>query len=312
MQLGVGASMDVEATVARAAKYGAKRVSIGMMSLPGFEENGYPDPSALRDLKGKLEDAGLQATDAGWRLLKWPPRPYRSHSRGGITSPEALLTRDRRTIDAMLRMIEVAGEAGITSVLQIVDIAKPIDPGKAAACWDGLIEIYSELVQVAEGGGVGIGIHTLHRLLPDGIRERAVAQGVRLSDYETHMADGWGGPYLVATYEDLRRLVNAVPSPANGVMMCTGMDFLGADMPALIKEYAGKIHCVGFRDHSESWPSAREVPLGEGRVDFRAVVAALKEVGYKGVWAPEHLGRPRYNGEDLFGKGVKHIRGVGG
>ena len=112
--------------------------------------------------------------------------------------------------------------------------------------------------------------------------------------------------------EDLRRLVNAVPSPANGVMMCTGMDFLGADMPALIKEYAGKIHCVGFRDHSESWPSAREVPLGEGRVDFRAVVAALKEVGYKGIWAPEHLGRPRYDGEDLFGKGVKHIRGVGG
>ena len=53
MQLGVGASMDVEATVARAAKYGAKRVSIGMMSLPGFVENGYPgrDVRPYRALK---------------------------------------------------------------------------------------------------------------------------------------------------------------------------------------------------------------------------------------------------------------------
>ena len=248
--------------------------------------------------------------DASWRLLKWPPLPYRTHSRGGATSPEVLLNRDRRAIDAMARMIEVAGEVGITSVLQIIDIAKPIDPVQAEACWEGLIDIYGELMPVAEANGVGIGNHTLHRLLPDGIRERAVAAGVRLDDYGTYTADGWGGPFLVATSNDLRRLVNAVPSPSNGVMLCTGMDFIGGDMQALVVEFADKIHCCGFRDHTNLWPMGREVPLGEGRVDFPAVVAALQEVNYQGIWAPEHLGQPRYPGEDLFAKGATYIRSI--
>ena len=254
MILGVGALTDVQATIDRCKQLGAERVSIGCPSLPGFEENGYPDPASLREIKGRLEDNGLVVKDASWRLLKWPPLLYRSHSRGGATSPEVLLSRDRRAIDAMARLIEVVGEAGITSVLQIIDIAKPIDPVQAEACWDALIEIYCELMPVAEANGVGIGNHTLHRLLPDGIRERAVAASVHLEDYESYTADGWGGPFLVATSNDLRRLVNAVPSPSNGVMLCTGMDFIGGDMRALVMEFADKIHCCGFRDHTNLWP----------------------------------------------------------
>ncbi len=88
------------------------------------------------------------------------------------------------------------------------------------------------------------------------------------------------------------------------------MDFVGADLPSLVRELAGKVHCVGFRDHSELWPAGREVPLGEGRVDFRAIVAALLEVGYEGIWAPEHLGQPRFAGEDLFAKGVEYIESI--
>jgi sugar phosphate isomerase/epimerase len=310
MILGVGASTNVQATIDRCKQLDAERVSISCPSLPGFEENGYPDPASLREIKGELEDNGLVVKDASWRLLKWPPLLYRTHSRGGATSPEVLLSRDRRAIDAMARMIEVVGEAGITSVLQIIDIAKPIDTVQAEACWEALIDIYRELMPVAEANGVGIGNHTLHRLLPDGIRERAVAAGVRLEDYRSYTADGWGGPFLVATSDDLRRLVNAVPSPSNGVMLCTGMDFIGADMRSLVIEFADKIHCCGFRDHTNLWPMGREVPLGEGRVDFPAVVAALQEVNYQGIWAPEHLGKPRYPGEDLFAKGATYIRSI--
>ena len=310
MILGVGALTDVQATIDRCRQLDTERVSISCPSLPGFAENGYPAPANLRELKGRLEDNGLVVKDASWRLLKWPPLPYRTHSRGGVTSPEVLLNRDRRAIDAMARMIEAAGEVGITSVLQIIDIAKPIDPVRAEACWEGLIDIYGELMPVAEANGVGIGNHTLHRLLPDGIRERAVAAGVCLEDYGSYTADGWGGPFLVATSNDLRRLVNAVPSPSNGVMLCTGMDFIGGDMQALVMEFADKIHCCGFRDHTNLWPMGREVPLGEGRVDFSAVVAALQEVNYQGIWVPEHLGQPRYPGEDLFAKGATYIRSI--
>ena len=146
MTLGVGALTDVQATVDRCKQLKTEHVSINCPTLPGFEENGYPDPVHLRAIKSRLEDSGLVVKDASWRLLKWPPLPYRTHSRGGVTSPEVLLNRDRRAIDAMARMIEVVGEVGITSVLQIIDIAKPIDPVQAEACWGGLIDIYRELM----------------------------------------------------------------------------------------------------------------------------------------------------------------------
>lgn len=113
------------------------------------------------------------------------------------------------------------GEVDITSVLQIIDIAKPIDAVQAEACWESLIDSYHGLMPVAEANGVGIGNHTLHRLLPDGIRERMVEAGVRLEDYGSYIADGWGGPFLVATSNDLRRLVNAVSSPSNGIIKST-------------------------------------------------------------------------------------------
>ena len=51
----------------------------------------------------------------------------------------------------MLRMIEILGEVGITSVLHYVDIGKPLDLTQEEACWEGLIDIYREL-DVGGGG----------------------------------------------------------------------------------------------------------------------------------------------------------------
>ena len=68
----------------------------------------------------------------------------------------------------MLRMIEILGAVGITSVLHYVDIGKPLDLAQEEACWEGLIDIYREMMPVAEANDVGIGNHSLHRLLPDG------------------------------------------------------------------------------------------------------------------------------------------------
>ena len=99
-----------------------------------------------------------------------------------------------------------------------------------------------------------------------------------------------------------------VPSPCNGVTLCTGMDIVGGDVPSLVKAFAGKIHFCQFRDHSERWPAGREGPLGKGWVDFPAIVAALQEVGYEGIIHPEHLGKPRHSGEDLLAKAVGYVQ----
>ena len=190
MKIGIGASTDIEATLERCKKLGVERVFISCASLPGYAESGYPTPDSLRELKGQLEDNGIEVPSATYWFGTWPPRPWRS----GSTNPDILLNRDRRCIDAMLRMIEILGEVGITSVLHYVDIGKPLDLTQEEACWEGLIEIYRELIPIAETNGVGVGNHSLHRLLPDGVRERAVGEGVTLEDYRSYMTEGWAVP----------------------------------------------------------------------------------------------------------------------
>ena len=305
MKVGIGASSDVQATVDRCRKLGVECVYIG--SLPGYEDNGYPDADGLRELKGRLEDSGLEVPSVTYHFARWPSRPWRTER---SMNPDILLTRDRRCIDAMLRTLEVLGEVGITSVLHYVSLGKPMNPAQEEACWEGLIDIYRELIPMAEANGVNIANHSLHRILPDDVREWAVASDVRIEDYGNFRSDAWGGPFLVGTWRELRRLINAVPSPSNGVALCTGMDIPGGDVPSLVEEFGEKIHFCQLRDHSERWPAGREVPLGEGRVDLRAVVAALREVGYQGILNPEHLGKPRYPGEDLVEKAVAYIRSL--
>ncbi len=305
MKVGIGASSDVQATVDRCKKLGVECVYIG--SLSGYEDKGYPDADSLRELKGRLEDNGLEVPSVTYHFARWPSRPWRTER---SMNPDILLNRDRRCIDAMLRTLEVLGEVGITSVLHYVSLGKPINPAQEEACWEGLIDIYRELIPAAEANGVGIANHSLHRILPDDVREWAVAADVRIEDYGDFRSDAWGGPFLVGTWKELRRLIDAVPSPSNGVALCTGMDIPGGDVPALVAEFADKVHFCQLRDHSERWPTGREVPLGEGRVDLRAVVAALREVGYQGILNPEHLGQPRYPGEDLEAKAVDYIKSL--
>ena len=306
MRIGIPATLDVDATAERCRQLGVNTVFVSCASLPGYKERGYPDVTALRSLKDGLEQRGIVVPSATYWFAKWPVRPWRQ----GSTNPDILLTRDRTCIDAMKRMLEILGEAGITSILHYVDLGRPLDPANEEACWDGLIDIYQEIIPLAEAHGIGIGNHSLHRLLADGVREKTVAAGVRIEDYDSYAAEGWGGPFLVGNWKELTRLVNAVPSPSNGVTLCTGMDIPGGDVPSLVKTFAGKIHFCQLRDHTDRWPSGREVPPGEGRVDLAAVVSALKEVGYTGIAHPEHLGKPASPGEDRLAEAIPFVRSL--
>jgi sugar phosphate isomerase/epimerase len=208
----------------------------------------------------------------------------------------------------------VLADAGIRDLLTYVDLARPIDPAAEADCWSGLIGAYEGIARVAETVGVRIGNHSLHRLLPDDLRPAAVESGVLLDDYATYRVAGWGGPFLVDTWERLDRLVRQVDSPANGITLCTGMDILGGDLPALVHRFADRIFFCQIRDHSDGWPAGRELPLGEGRVDLPAVLTALGQVGYTGIVHPEHLGRDPAPGEDRLSDAVGFLRrhGVAG
>lgn len=305
MNVGISAPIDVQQTVDRCRHLGVDRVFITCSALPGFAETGVPDPVVLRDYKGRLEDQGIAVPVACQWLCKWPTRPWRE----GSTNPDVLLTGDRRCIDAGLRLVEVLAEAGIETLLHYVDLGMPTDPADLGACWEGLQAIYREMIPIAESSNIVIANHSLHRLLYDGVRERAVAAGARLEDYDSFQIDGWGGPFLVGTWRDLRRLIEAVPSPNNGVTLCTGLDIVGGDVPALTREFAGKIHFCQLRDHTDGWPVGREVPFGEGRVDLAAVVEALGEVGFDGFVNLEHMG-DSHEGVDLEALAFEYFKGL--
>ena len=73
MKIGIGASADPQATVERCKRLGVERVFISCASLPGYVENGYPTPDSLHELKGRLEDNGVEVPSATYWFAKWPP-----------------------------------------------------------------------------------------------------------------------------------------------------------------------------------------------------------------------------------------------
>jgi mannonate dehydratase len=120
---------------------------------------------------------------------------------------------------------------------------------------------------------------------------------------------------------NLERLVTLVDSPANGVTFCTGS--LGADpandLPAMVRALGSRVHFTHCRNvlvtgrrqfHESPHPSAF------GSVDMRAVLEALREVGYAGPMRPDHgrmiwgeVGRPGYGLYDRA-LGAMYLQGL--
>lgn len=307
MKIGIVASNDIEETTNRCKQLGVQCVYIQCASLPGYKENGYPDLESLGVFKDRLEAQELEVPSASYIFGRWP-RQVDSWRSGRSTNPKILLKRDRQCIDAMHCMIETLGLVGVKSVLHYVDIGKPEDKGQTDDCLGALIDVYRELISTAENSDVALATHSLHRLLPDTHRDKAIGKGVRLEDYGSYTVEGWGGPFLIDTWKNLRLLINAVPSPYNGITLCTGMDIVGGNLTELIQEFSDKIHFCQLRDHNDRWPAGSEVPLGEGIVDLAAVISKLKGVNYQGILNPEHLGKSKFDGEDLVVQAVAYIK----
>ena len=136
----------------------------------------------------------------------------------------------------------------------------------------------------------------------------------------------FGLPRVVSTGIDLRKLVDAVPSPANGLTFCTGS--LGSrsdnDVPALAAELAPHIHFAHLRNVTiEPDGSFYEAEHLDGGTDMVAVIGALLEEearrGAEIPMRPDHghlladdIGKRTNPGYSLVGrlKGLAELRGV--
>ena len=286
---------DIDALIGRCRELGVTNVAYACAHMPGFAATGTPDPEQLRADVGRLRDAGIDVPLA----LKW----------FGNDPSVVLDPQDhRRDVEAACRTIEAIGSAGIPTVLHYIDLARSPRADDDARYWDGLVGVMREIVAAAESADVKLANHAIWRCIPDDLRPRALADGVTIATYREFRPAGWGGPYLLTSAEDIIRLLEAVPSPANGVCFCTGMHMMGGDLPRLTELFAGKVFYAQMRDLRGRWPAAEEVFPGTGELDFAAILTGLRRTGYDGVFGPEHLGNPRFAGEDLEAGAVAYFQ----
>lgn len=133
-----------------------------------------------------------------------------------------------------------------------------------------------------------------------------------------------GLPRIVSTAEDIRFVLEAVDSPANGLTFCTGS--LGAnpanDLPAMAAEFGPRVHFAHLRN-VRKFPdgSFEEAAHLDGDTDMVAVVAALLRAtaGRDVAFRPDHghellddAARGTHPGYPLIGRlrGLAELRGV--
>ena len=141
-----------------------------------------------------------------------------------------------------------------------------------------------------------------------------------------------GLPRIVSTCEDLKDIVAMVPSPANGLTLCTGS--LGAgyfnDLTAIAAEMAPHIHFVHLRNViRDTGYHFREDSLFAGDIDIIGVVKELVKEGKRRFaetgqsWLlplrPDHghqiledVGKENYPGYSLYGrmKNLAELKGL--
>ena len=104
-----------------------------------------------------------------------------------------------------------------------------------------------------------------------------------------------GLPRIAKNREDLRRILDMVDSPANGLTLCSGA--LGSDMRndvvAMVREFGAekRIHFAHMRNiHVDRRGNFHETGhySSDGSLDMAAIVRAYNDVGFDGYVRPDH------------------------
>ncbi|WP_025730435.1 mannonate dehydratase [Atopobacter phocae] len=115
-------------------------------------------------------------------------------------------------------------------------------------------------------------------------------------------------PRITKNLQDLKKIVNIVDSPYNGITFCTGA--LGADpkndLIQMIQEVGHRINFVHFRNvlyMGEKKFKETAHLSSDGSLDMYQLMLALIEVGYDGVIRPDH-GRNIWDEVSMPGYGL--------
>lgn len=152
--------------------------------------------------------------------------------------------------------------------------ANPHAVSEPQRLWDHLEYFLKRVIPVCEDAGVKLAMH------PD----------------DPPMTMLRGEARIMSRIEDFERLVQIVPSPANGICFCGGcFSAIGVDVPAAVRQLGRHITYVHFRDVVGCVPKFREAFHDNGQTNMYAVMKAYKDIGFSGVMRPDHV--PKLEGE---------------
>ena len=150
-------------------------------------------------------------------------------------------------------------------------------PGKNDTPWDEVVAYYKPLIALADEFKIKVGLHGHGRFMPSKVQ--------------------W-------------QLMNDVPSPYNGLTLCSGNIFHGDGEGMYDSTYefakAGKVFFAHVRNVKKG-EGEKEYWLDQGDVDLPRWIAALKAGGYDGYVRSEHLPTDTYRSFTPGGNGVSDI-----
>lgn len=141
--------------------------------------------------------------------------------------------------------------------------------------WDNLKYFLERVVPVAEEAGVVMGMH------PD----------------DPPLSPIQGVARIMSSIDNYQKMLDLVPSPANGIGLCQGnFGMMTDDLPDVIRYFGGqkKIHFVHFRDIRGTPRKFDEAFHDDGRTNMAECMRAYRDVGFEGVARPDHFPQMTY------------------
>jgi len=292
MRLAVGLSRFSDEDLRFIKQLGVGHVKINAGALMGPGQRGRLQPEKLRALQDWLGSYEISIA-----VVLLPQGRETQYWGARLGSPQ----RDRE-IDDACETIRTIGQAGVPVVeytWSIVDVwghvpgdntwgrggarVKRFDyervkdatapPGESASeeqMWDRLLYLLERVIPAAEAAGVRLACHPHDPPTPT-LR---------------------GEARILGTVGGLKRLVDSIPSDANGLNFCQGtVTEMGVDVIQTIRYFGerDKINHVHFRNVRGSVPKFDEVFVDDGDVDMLEAMRAYHDVGYKYVLMPDHV-----------------------